>query len=125
MTSILVPYRQRTLESFADDVITTSHRGESGRYWYAKLDVGPQKQVSDPDFSQCAESEEEARAKCARTIRDDARGIGKYAPHSILVDGLQSRLLKHWVQKEIEMRTSAHHHGTAGANPLDPSVDIP
>lgn len=97
-----VPYYKRTLDSFADEIITSAIRSGDGRRWYAVIDVGPKRWVSDPDFSRCGATRQEAQRQCAQAIRNDARGIGKYAPHSLLRDGydLHFRLMKHWAEKE-------------------------
>lgn len=101
------PYYERTLDSFADSIITRVHRNESRTGWYACLDVGPESYVSDPDFSTYAATRKEAIRLCAEAIRQDAKGIGKYAPHSLLVPGdydLHFRLMKHWAKKESRRR---------------------
>jgi hypothetical protein len=97
------PFYKRTLDSFADDVITRQRpRADGG--WHAVLDTGVTRQVSDPDFSPSGygATREEAARRCARAIRDDASGIGKFAPHSVLEDGydLRWRLMRHWDKKE-------------------------
>jgi hypothetical protein len=101
-----VPFHERTLDSFSDETITRAWPSkETENLWYAVLDVGPMRNVSDPDFSTAAKTREEAIAKAARKIRDDARGIGKYAPHAILRPGsydLRWRLMKHWADKEAK-----------------------
>lgn len=91
----------RTLDSFADEIITKVSRAQNG-LWYATLDVGPRWFVSDPDFSTCAVTKEAAIAKCAAKIRADARGEGKYAPHDLLLPGysLHYRLMPYWAEKE-------------------------
>lgn len=96
-----VPYYQRTLDSFSDKIITKTHR-RSSLLWYASLDVGPDQRSSDPDFAWggCAQ-EEDAVRNCAERIRLDARGISKFAHHSILTGyDLHFRLMKHWDEKE-------------------------
>lgn len=96
-----VPYYQRTLDSFSDEIITRVRPSSSGTLWYVVLDRGVVDQVGDPDFSWAAETREDAVAQCAERIRKDAQGIGKY-PHSIMVPGhdLHHRLMKHWADKE-------------------------
>ncbi len=98
------PFYKRTLESFADETITCARPSRDGQRWYAVIDVGPQGRVSDPDFSNCAATETEARRRCAARIRADAKGIGKYSPHSLLKPGydLHFRLMKHWAEKETQ-----------------------
>ena len=95
------PYYERSLDSFADDVITSVRPGRNG-LWYAVLDVGPNHYPGDPDFSTCCDSNARAIAECAKKIRNDAKGVGKYAPHSILVTpyDFHFRLAKHWASKE-------------------------
>lgn len=98
-----VPYYERTLGSFADEIITRQRQLKDGN-WHAVLDCGFRSYVSDPDFSihGYAATRADAARKCAAAIRNDARGIGKYAPHSLLRDGydLKFRLMPHWDRKE-------------------------
>ncbi len=101
------PFYKRTLDSFADDVITRSRPSSDGRGWYASLDVGPDSQVSDPDFCRYAKTQAAAIALCAAAIRSDAQGIGPYAPHRCFSDyDLHFRLMKHWAAKE-QLRQAA------------------
>ena len=96
------PFYQRTLDSFADHIITRARPYDGG--WHAVLDCGFRTEVADPDFSPhgYGRTKEEAAQKSAQAIRNDALGIGKYAPHSIVVPGydLHFRLMKHWELKE-------------------------
>ncbi len=96
------PFYKRTLDSFADHIITRT-RAYNGGY-HAVLDCGFNTYVSDPDFSPhgYGKTMEEAASRSATAIRNDAVGIGKYAPHALLVPGydLHFRLMKHWDMKE-------------------------
>lgn len=96
------PFYERTLDSFADHIITRA-RAYNGGY-HAVLDCGFKTYVGDPDFSPhgYGKTMEEAARRSATAIRNDAIGIGKYAPHSLLVPGydLHFRLMKHWDMKE-------------------------
>lgn len=97
-------YWERTLDSFADDIITkcTDKLSESG-FYNASLDTGPNHYISDPDFacSGYGKTREEAIAKCAAAIRADSKGIGKYAPHSCFLGyDFHFRLAKYWAEKE-------------------------
>ena len=94
------PFYERDLDSFDDEIITAVRCGENG-LWYATLDVGSKSYVSDPDFSTCSQTREEAISACARRIRSNAKGIGS-VPHGLLVPGydLHFRLMKHWNSKE-------------------------
>lgn len=95
-----VPYYERSLGSFSDEVITDVIEGRNGT-WYAVLDVGPKRGPGDPDFSTGARTREDAVALCAAKIRRDAVGVGKYAPHSVLTGyDLHFRLARHWASKE-------------------------
>lgn len=98
-----VPFYDRTLDSFADDIITHQSRRKDGS-WHAALDCSFRNWVSDPDFGSAGygKTKEDAARNCARAIRDDAKGIGKYAPHSLLVSSydLHYRLMRHWERKE-------------------------
>lgn len=90
------PFYERTLDSFSDAVITSARQGNDSTLWYAVLDWGARSYPSDADFSTCASTREEAVALCAAKIRDDQKGIGKYAPHDLDM----WRLCEHWVSKE-------------------------
>lgn len=96
------PYYKRTLDSFADHIITRTRPHAGG--FHAVLDCGFNTYVSDPDFSPhgYGRTKEEAARKSAAAIRADAVGIGKFAPHSLLLPGydLHFRLMKHWEMKE-------------------------
>jgi len=97
------PFYRRTLDSFGDEIITRQSEREGGG-WHAVLDCGIDSQVSDPDFSPWGygATREEAARNCAAAIRKDAQGMGKFAPHSVLVPGydLHFRLMRHWDKKE-------------------------
>ena len=98
------PYYERTLDSFADHIITRcTDKPSSNGYYNAVLDTGPNGHVSDPDFA-CqgyGKTRAEAIAKCATAIRADARGVGKYAPHRCFQGyDFHWRLAKYWEMKE-------------------------
>lgn len=103
MTSEPTPFYERTLDSFADHIITRQRQRKDGN-WHAVLDCSFDDQVSDPDFSPYGygATREQAAERCAHAIRQDAIGIGKFAPHSVLKDGyaLHFRLMRHWEKKE-------------------------
>lgn len=102
-----VPYFDRTLSSFEDEIITKVRLSQDRKGWYASLDVGPACYVSDPDFSTYAESREEAVRRCAVKIRQDALGIGQYAPHRCFEwYDLHYRLMKHWAAKECSRQAA-------------------
>ncbi|TLX16251.1 hypothetical protein [Rhizobium sp. MHM7A] len=100
--SARTPFYKRTLDSFADHIITRARRYGDG--FHAVLDCGFDSYVGDPDFSPhgYGKTKEEAARRSAAAIRNDAIGIGKFAPHSLLVPGyeLNFRLMKHWDMKE-------------------------
>jgi hypothetical protein len=98
-----LPFWERDLDSFSDEIITRTlppNPNDPSSCWYAVLDIGPERWPSDPDFSTGAATREEAVAKCARKIRDDQLGIGKFAPHKLDL----WRLRKHWASKESSAR---------------------
>ncbi|WP_315921507.1 hypothetical protein [Mesorhizobium sp. SP-1A] len=103
MTTERTPFYKRTLDSFADHIITRQRQRKDGN-WHAVLDCSFDDQVSDPDFSPYGygATREQAAERCAHAIRQDAIGIGKFAPHSVLKDGydLHFRLMRHWEKKE-------------------------
>jgi hypothetical protein len=89
------PY-ERQLDSFADDVICYTKQSAYG-HWNAWLDVAPADDwPSTPDFLTGAENGIEAIRLCARKIREDQRGIGKYAPHDLDLYSLR----RWWTLKE-------------------------
>ena len=95
------PYYMRTLDSFNDAIITSARPSTDGRGWYASLDVGPDRQVSDPDFCRYAGTKDDAVALCAAAIRANARGVGQHAPRGVFsAYDLKFRLMKHWAEKE-------------------------
>lgn len=94
----LKPYYQRSLDDFPDDIIVRVRYIESTKLWYAVLNT-PNTRAGRamPDFAGCAKTQEVAIRNCARAIRDDAKGIGKYAPHSCFVGyDLHWILCKYW-----------------------------
>jgi hypothetical protein len=103
MTASRIPFYERTLDSFADHIITRQRQRNDGN-WHAVLDCGFEKRVSDPDFSPYGygATRKQSAERSAHAIRQDAIGIGKFAPHAILTDGydLHWRLMKHWEKKE-------------------------
>ena len=98
------PYYERTLDSFADHTITKcTDKPSANGFYNATLDTGPNGSLSDPDFAPhgYGKTREEAIAKCAAAIRADARGIGKFAPHSCFQGyDFHWRLAKYWSEKE-------------------------
>lgn len=98
-----IPFHKRTLDSFADHIITKARPRKDGA-WHAVFDCSFVIWVSDPDFATYGHAKDaaEAHARCAKGIRDNAKGIGKFAPHSIFKDSydLHWRLMKHWSLKE-------------------------
>ena len=97
-------YYDRRLDSFADEIITKVRRGQNGMF-YATLDTGPPEpwNLSAPDFAPdgCRETMEEAIRDCARAIRADDRGVGKFAPHACFRGyTFRFQLAKYWAEKE-------------------------
>ena len=74
-------YYERSLEDFPDEVIVKVRESKDRSLWYASMNTPP-RNYSFPDFATAGATREEAIARCAKVMRDDARGIGKYAPHS-------------------------------------------
>jgi len=91
----------RTLDSFDDETIVKVR--QSSNLWYAQLEYGDAEiYPSYPDFSTCANTRESAIKQCADKLRNDAIGIGKYAPHSILTRyELHYVLFPQWEKKEL------------------------
>lgn len=94
---------QRTLDSFDDAIIVHTKRRGDG-LWSSVLDCGFLDQASDPDFAPWGTraTREQSIASCAGRIRESTRGLGKYAPYSLLLPGydLHYRLMPHWEKKE-------------------------
>lgn len=65
--------------SLPDAALVITRQSEDGRRWYASL--RGRRWPSDADFATCRETREETIAACASKIRDDMRGVGKFAPH--------------------------------------------
>lgn len=98
-----VPFHERTLDSFADDIIVRVQPSGDGNRWHAALDVGLWRFNGDPGFTTTDPDRDDAVGRCARAIRDDAMGIGKYAPHTLLSPkgyDFRFRLCRHWATKE-------------------------
>jgi hypothetical protein len=93
------PYYTRSLDDFPDDVIARARQGERG--WYAVLNSPNNIHGrSMPDFSSFGDTREEAIARCAKVMRDDDKGIGKYAPHSCFRGyALHWILCAHWAHR--------------------------
>ena len=86
-----------TLDKFPDHIITRTSQSKASGLWYAVLNLPPNSR-SWLDFSTCAPTEDEARNACAQRIRDDANGIGKYAPHQELTGySLHHQLTPYWL----------------------------
>lgn len=85
--------------AFPDEVITQVRQG-TNKLWYATLDDGPYHNPGDPDFVGCGDTKEEAVARCAKNIRNDIAGVGKYAPHLQLTGYYLTRLVQYWTAKQ-------------------------
>jgi hypothetical protein len=94
------PFYERSLDSFADEIITQVAQSNDGLY-YAWLARPPGSYIT-ADFSACRTTAEQAIAHCAAKIRQDHLGIGRYAPHRCLSDGYTLRfvLMKYWAELE-------------------------
>lgn len=103
MSEKSLPYYERNLDSYADHIICFVRQNREG-HWRAVLDCGLTSDPADPDFAShgYGRSMEEAAKRCADVVRADALGIGKFAPHSVLVPGyeLHFKLMRHWAKKE-------------------------
>jgi hypothetical protein len=64
--------------------------------WYASLDVGPERYVSDPDFTGYGHSPEDAIRQSAAIIRRHRERIERH-PYD-----LHFRYMRWWAQKEQE-----------------------
>jgi hypothetical protein len=94
------PFYDRTLDSFADDIIVRTICTKKGLY-YGVLNKPPVTYIAE-DFATYRSTEAQAIADCAKKIRNDHLGIGKYAPHPCLRDGytLRFELMKYWAEQE-------------------------
>lgn len=94
------PFYERTLDSFANNIIVRTIRTKEGLY-YGVLNKPSVTHITE-DFATCRETEAKAIADCAKKIRNDHLGIGKYAPHACLRDGytLRFELMKYWAEQE-------------------------
>lgn len=95
-------FPERSLDDFADHIITRARPSADGTRWYAVLDYGLDTFRLSPDFSSCARTKAEAIRICAANIRGNARGDGTRATRSILrEEGYDiGRLKQHWSAKE-------------------------
>lgn len=106
------PYYQRDLSDFPDEVIVSVRESnERNGLWYAVLNRPDNIHGRGmPDFSTCGTTREDAIQRCATTIRNDAIGIGKYAPHSCFKGyDLHWILCAHWARQmgeEVDSRLS-------------------
>ena len=90
------PFWERPLDSFEDRILTCVRMTEPG-VWYASLDKPSDRRLS-VDFATGARSADEAVQLCAQKIRDDVRGVGKFAPHLDNLDLFYLR--RYWSAKE-------------------------
>lgn len=95
-----VSARGRTLDDFADEIITRLTRGGS-----AVLDCGFIEQVSDPDFAasggRSATAAHIRRNAAGEDVREKSRGPKLYGPYNCLSGyNLHYRLMPHWERKE-------------------------
>jgi hypothetical protein len=80
-----------------------------GQAWYATMDWG--KYIyGNADFSTGGRTEDDVVARCAKTIRDDMRGIGKYAPHFDNYT-LEYHVLPYWRRKKVSRKTETYLAG--------------
>lgn len=96
----MTEYYNRTLDSFADEIITRCS-GPTNGWYHAVLDRGPYDISFDFAAYGYGRTREEAIARCASEIRRDARGIGKFAPHDCFRGyTFRFQLCKYWSEKE-------------------------
>ena len=88
-----------TAITFPNEIITKVRQG-TNKLWYATLDDGPYHNVGDADFVGCGDTKEQAVARCAKNIRDDIAGVGKYAPHPNVSGYYLTRLVQYWETKK-------------------------
>jgi hypothetical protein len=101
------PFWQRTLDSFADEVIARAYyvpvddEGRGG--YYAAILRTPKYDLCDPDFRSYGDTAAQAQAACAKKIRAAAKD-GRY--ERVLQPGrydFHFRLCKHWVEIEEQL----------------------
>lgn len=102
-----LPFYERSLDSFADEIITRVRSSLDGERYYAVLNAPYESRITT-DFSTCRPTPELAVAACAAKIRQDHLGTGKYAPHACLQGyTLKFVLMKYWAELEQARATMA------------------
>jgi hypothetical protein len=90
-----------------DWVLVETHApGKDGGAWYATLDWGKYP-YGNADFSTGGRTKEGVIQECAKTIRNDMKGIGKFAPHFDDYD-LSVVLLPYWRRKKATKKTETY-----------------
>lgn len=90
-----------------DWVLVVTHAPDKeGRVWYAKMDWGKYA-YGNADFSTGGRTEEDVVARCAKTIRDDMQGVGKFAPHFDNYT-LKYDVLPYWRRKRATGKTETY-----------------
>lgn len=94
------PFYQRTLDSFADDIITEVRQGGRG-LWYAAADFRANPRTHS-DFANAGSTREEAVARCAAAMRQSARGENPKGYRCGELEGymLHWHHMALWAQKE-------------------------
>ena len=96
------PWYERTLNSFANNIITRASKGKT--CWYASLDNRALTYAFPPDFSTGADTREDAIRFCSLKLRLDALGVGKYAPHNVFKSIDFWNLKDFWRKKEYKIK---------------------
>ena len=103
-------FLERTLDSFEDETIVRVWQAQHNQLWYAVLDTGPRGYEQDPKFWASASNRDSAVRKCAKKIRDNARGDSEIPTHSIFTEeyDFRYRLCMWWDFKERHPEVFAH-----------------
>jgi hypothetical protein len=102
-----VPFYQRTLDSFSDEIITSVRQSSDNGLWYASLALAPGMiRMLYPNYSTCRNTREEAVRDCAQRIRESAAQRPDYHGRLLAPDGYYFcfKLARHWVEKEQASR---------------------
>ena len=104
-----IPYYERDILSFKDEIITRSFKSIDKKLWYAVLDVGEKGNISDPVFCVAHKKKEIAIELCARWIKtgidqhDKAPKSWYYTLEKSLGSlNLRFNVMRYWEEKEAK-----------------------
>jgi hypothetical protein len=111
------------VDRMPDWVLVKVHPPErDGQAWYATMDWGAYIH-GNADFSTGGRSRDQVIAQCAGKIRNDMRGVGKFATH---FDDyvLRRELIPYWKRKRTTGRTETYFAASIALEIVDIARDI-